>query len=230
MPIAGAPRRTGPFSAGKECADDDPHRRSSRLVGAVSLTVAVAVFVVAAAVMILVEWWMAAEWSNRPPSGAPRIQHGSSGTSELEFDDLLQPYPSYLQTRLDSVDEHAALEQMHDAVDTFLARHPRVPEPVRTHLAIAVAEVGANILEHSGRSGPIHILMTLHLLADQVRIDFTDNGRPGEVDLANAQMPDVLSDRGRGLAIAQAVLRRMYHHADSHGNRWTLLSHRFAYA
>ncbi len=195
-----------------------------------SLTVAVAVCAVATTVLFVVEWWMGAKWSTRPATGAAQIHHGPSGASGTEFDNLLQPYPSHLQTRLDSVDEHIALEQIHDAVDTFLARHPRVPEPVRTHLAIAVAEVGANILEHSGRPGPIDILMTLRLLADQVRIDFTDNGRPGEVNLANVQMPDVLSDRGRGLAIAQAVLRRMYHHADGDGNRWTLLSHRFACA
>lgn len=135
--------------------------------------------------------------------------------------------PTYLNVRLHTADEDDVLGQIYQAVDDFLARHPRVPEPARTHVAIAVAEIGANIIEHAGRGRHIRVQMTLQLFTDEIRVDFTDNGRSGDIDLTAVQMPDPMQDRGRGLAVARSVLRRLYYHADDTGNRWTLISNRF---
>lgn len=192
-----------------------------------TITTVMAVLAVAAVALILGERWMNTE---RSQVGRSAVRYGHCDIADHEFDDL-EPHhrpPTYLNVRLDTGSAHDALDQIYGAVDDFLARHPRVPEPVRTHLAIAVAEVGANIIEHAGRGGRIHVQMTLQLFTDDIRVDFTDNGHPGDIDLAAVQMPDVLADRGRGLAVAQSVLRRLYYHADITGNRWTLISNRFS--
>ena len=96
-------------------------------------------------------------------------------------------------------------------------------------LAIAAGEVGANILEHAGGGRPGRIRMGIALVGDQVRVAFTDDYPPADIDLASVGMPDdVMVERGRGLAMAQAVLDQLAYFRDQLGNHWTLLSQHFA--
>lgn len=98
-------------------------------------------------------------------------------------------------------------------------------------LAIAVAEVVGNIIEHGGaQHRPVRIEMQLTLSdIGQVRICFTDDGDelPAEVDLSAVSMPDPTAENGRGLVLAQAVLEQLSYQRDSAINYWTLLSQRF---
>ena len=102
-----------------------------------------------------------------------------------------------------------------------------MPDDVRIQLAIATGEVGANIIEHTGRGRPLWIRMGLQLLGDQVHGIFTDDGPPVAIDMAAVRMPDAMAERGRGLALARAVLEQLSYHCDDIGNHWTLVSHRF---
>ena len=61
------------------------------------------------------------------------------------------------------------------------------------------------------------------VLADGIRIMFTDDGLPARVDLSHTTMPDEMAERGRGLAIASRVLDELSYRRDSDGNHWTLL-------
>jgi glycosyltransferase involved in cell wall biosynthesis/anti-sigma regulatory factor (Ser/Thr protein kinase) len=107
------------------------------------------------------------------------------------------------------------------------ANHPRVPEATRMEVAIAAAEISSNIVDHAGRGRDVRAVMRLWVLADEVRIEFTDDGAPAEVDLATLRMPDVMAENGRGLAIARASLHELSYHRDELGNHWTLVSRRF---
>jgi serine/threonine-protein kinase RsbW len=93
---------------------------------------------------------------------------------------------------------------------------------VRTPVSVAVAEIGANIIEYSRPGQPVRMQMQLRLLAHEVEIVFTDEGDPAHVDLATVTMPDALAERGRGLAIAKACLDRLTYRRDSTGNHWIL--------
>ena len=113
------------------------------------------------------------------------------------------------------------------ALDALWAMHPRVPDGVRMQMTIATAEVGANIVEHTGRGQPLRIRMDPALVDDQVHIDFTDDGPPVAIDLASVVMPDPMAERGRGLAMAQALLDQLAYRRDESGNHWMLVSKRF---
>ena len=41
-------------------------------------------------------------------------------------------------------------------------------------------------------------------------------------------MPEPMAERGRGLAMALALLDRLAYRSDESGNHWTLISKRFA--
>ena len=98
-----------------------------------------------------------------------------------------------------------------------------VPEMARMYADLAVSEIGANIIEHSGDGTPVRLRMDVEVLTDVVRITFTDDGHPAPVDLTRVAMPDEMSERGRGLAIAYRVLDELSYRRDREGNHWTLV-------
>lgn len=108
--------------------------------------------------------------------------------------------------------------------------HSDVPETTRLEVGIAAAEVGSNIIEHAGRGRDLSVRMEVWVLGDEVRVEFTDDGLPAQIDLdfVSARMPDVMAENGRGLALARASLRELSYRRDTAGNHWTLVSRKFA--
>jgi serine/threonine-protein kinase RsbW len=96
-------------------------------------------------------------------------------------------------------------------------------------MSIATAEIGANIVEHCAVVRPTNLTMDVAMLADRVRVEFVDDGGPVTVplDLQSVQMPDEMAERGRGLALARAVLDELIYHR-TQLNHWTLVSRGFA--
>lgn len=113
------------------------------------------------------------------------------------------------------------------ALQRTWSAHPHVPPTVRMHLAIAAGEIGANIVEHAARLRPVRIWMDVRVLPGQVHVEFTDDGDPVQIDLSTVSMPDDTAERGRGLALAQAVLEQLiYRRAEL--NHWILVSEPFS--
>jgi serine/threonine-protein kinase RsbW len=111
-------------------------------------------------------------------------------------------------------------------LDEALSSHQHVPDTVRMQVSIAAGEIGANIMEHAGRAQPVNIRMEVRVLIDEVWVEFVDNGAPAELDLTAVGMPDDMAERGRGLALAQAVLEKLTYRRNAK-NHWTLVSRRF---
>ncbi|WIB78259.1 ATP-binding protein [Curtobacterium sp. MCPF17_002] len=96
---------------------------------------------------------------------------------------------------------------------------------LRFGLETALAEIAANIVEHTRRTdreAGRGYTVVLDATADELVAVLTDNGRPADVDLRAVTMADVDEESGRGLALAIAALDRLEHrHEDGH-NIWTL--------
>ena len=118
-------------------------------------------------------------------------------------------------------------EDIHLALEEAWLDHDEVPENVRMGLSIAAPEVGNNILEHAGHGRDLRIRMDLRVLEDEVRIEFTDDGLPANVNLAAIRMPEPMAESGRGLALAQAFLSELSYCRDVKGNYWTFVSQFF---
>ena len=120
------------------------------------------------------------------------------------------------------------LGEIDAALQQTWTAHPNVPPTTRMHMGIATAEIGANIVEHAVADRPISLCMDVVVFPDQMRVMFTDDGDPvpTPVDLGAVEMPDEMAERGRGLALAQAVLEDLIYHR-THLNHWTLVSKPF---
>ncbi|MGE0220272.1 ATP-binding protein [Mycolicibacterium sp.] len=128
---------------------------------------------------------------------------------------------------LETITGPDTLEAIQGVLDDVWASR-EVPELVRMHTELAVSEIAANIIEHSGDGQPVRLRMHVEVSADAVAITFTDNGRPAPVDMTQLSMPDDMAERGRGLAIAFRVLDELSYRRDRDGNHWTLIRRRHA--
>lgn len=128
---------------------------------------------------------------------------------------------------LDTVTGSATLDEIGEMLDQLWSQHSHVPSSVRTQVAIAVGEIGANIVEHAAQNRPVRLRMEVLVSPAEVRVAFLDDGPPANVDLAKTAMPDHMAERGRGLALAHAVLDRLFYHRNAF-NHWILVSKQFA--
>ena len=121
------------------------------------------------------------------------------------------------------------VERIHQLLGELLTSHP-VDDMDAMHFELALAENGANIIEHAHKSdgGPVTVRLELEVEPTSIRARFSDDGKQARVDLQSVTLPDELSERGRGLAIALNVLDELsYRRAGGH-NHWTLVRNRTA--
>lgn len=127
---------------------------------------------------------------------------------------------------LETVTGTSTLEEIGRTLDRMWSVHDHVPESVRTQVAIAVGEIGANIIEHAHSLRAVRLCMDVHVMPTEVRIEFLDDGQPCDVDVTAMQMPDEMAERGRGIALAKAVLA-LLEYRRGEVNHWTLVSKPF---
>jgi serine/threonine-protein kinase RsbW len=88
----------------------------------------------------------------------------------------------------------------------------------------AIAEIGANVLTHGRKEGPVDapVEYNLRLEGHLAMATFTDRGPPLHNQLTRA-MPEPTSEAGRGLAIARQVLDELGYERDGEINKWRLV-------
>ena len=128
---------------------------------------------------------------------------------------------------VETVTGPGTLDEIHDALDSVWLAHARVPDEVRMRMAIAAAEIGANIIEHAARGHSIQMRMEARVLPHAVEIIFIDHGPEVHVDLTDLSLPDDMAERSRGLALARSVLGELSYSRLADTNRWTLVSDDF---
>ena len=128
---------------------------------------------------------------------------------------------------LETTTGSATLDEIGTMLEQMWSVHDHVPSHVRTQVAIAVGEIGANIVEHAAQHRPVRLRMEVLVSPEEVRVAFLDDGPPATVDFKKATMPDTMAECGRGLALAHAVLDRLIYHRNLF-NHWILVSKRFA--
>lgn len=128
---------------------------------------------------------------------------------------------------LETIAGPSTLDEIQAILEQAWGFNAHVPSRVRMEVGIAVAEIAANIVEHSARGRPIRIRMELRVEPGDVRVEFTDEGVPAQVDLTSVRLPDDMAERGRGLPLASTALSKLEYRRD-HLNHWTLISKSFA--
>ena len=137
----------------------------------------------------------------------------------------LDPENSGTARSLSLVTGTDTLDRIHAFVDEVLSGDS-IDDLARMQFEIALAEIAANIVEHTARDAPVGLDLDLRLLPDRLEADFRDDGPPVRVDLGAVALPDDLAERGRGLAIALGALDELSYRRRDESNRWLLVRYR----
>lgn len=128
---------------------------------------------------------------------------------------------------LDTTTGAGTLDDVVRVLDEFWSVHAEVPDHARMCMETAAGEIAANIVEHACRGDAVRMRMEIRRRPHEIVIEFTDHGVPAAVDLTAVRPPDAMAERGRGLALAQAMLQELSYRREGGVNRWTLISERF---
>jgi anti-sigma regulatory factor (Ser/Thr protein kinase) len=124
---------------------------------------------------------------------------------------------------LETVAAPEALDEVHILFARLWADVADVSPKDRMAFETAVAEVAANIIEHSARGEPVALRLALRVDPDVVAAELEDGGR-GLDGGAFSTSPD--DERGRGLMLASALTDELSYERDGSLNRWRLRRHR----
>ena len=126
---------------------------------------------------------------------------------------------------LTATSDVGSLDRILDLVAEMTASE-EVDDDARMQFEVAVAEIAANIIEHAGADETVALTVELVLTPDRLEARFTDDGTPAVVDLKAVEMPDVMAERGRGLAIALSALDELEYRRRGLSNVWRLVCYR----
>ena len=114
----------------------------------------------------------------------------------------------------------ASLDAVHERLDALFA-DGEVPDDDRFRFSTAVAEVAANIVEHS-RAGTT-FSVALDLDAERIEATFEDDAEAVDATVLDRPMPDDQAERGRGMAILRGAVHEVRYERVGERNRWTLV-------
>ncbi len=115
----------------------------------------------------------------------------------------------------------AGLSRVHEALSRFWPRlMPQPTEEWKLLFELAVAEIAANIIEHSR---PEVMGLRLTLTMGRVSAEFTDRGRLCVSRALPALPVDDEAERGRGLALARTAVDELHYERTGSLNCWRLV-------
>jgi serine/threonine-protein kinase RsbW len=119
------------------------------------------------------------------------------------------------------------VERVHQLLSELLTAAP-VDDMDAMQFELALAEIAANIIEHATKAdgGQVSLRVEVEVRPDSIYANLSDDGEQARVDLKSVELPDELSERGRGLAIALTVLDELSYRRAGNRNQWTLVRRR----
>lgn len=122
--------------------------------------------------------------------------------------------------RLRAPADARVLDLVHDLLARFWTDHAGMPLGHRARFDTAVAEIAANVVEHTRAVAAL--TLEIRGLPDRVEAALEDDGEPVVVDLDDVRMPPAGHERGRGLALARAAVDDVRYERRGDANHWYL--------
>jgi serine/threonine-protein kinase RsbW len=128
-----------------------------------------------------------------------------------------------LEMSIEGQADSAGLESIHAVLEQFWSTGPNVEEAWRMMFETALAEIAANMVEHSSVEGRITSLrLRLRAFSDRVEARLQDDGPPVDTQV-DRQLPDEHATRGRGLAIVRSMVDEFSYSREEEMNGWQIV-------
>ncbi len=128
--------------------------------------------------------------------------------------------PGYV---LDGLAVPASIDELHSLLARAGAENPDVSAADLMMFETAVIEIAANVVEHGRPSGEVSYCFRLHVLDDRLEACLSDSGEEPCDMPVTAELPHEMSERGRGLALAEAALDQLVYQRCEDRNVWRMV-------
>ncbi|MCS5733830.1 ATP-binding protein [Herbiconiux daphne] len=114
------------------------------------------------------------------------------------------------------------VDAVHEFLETVWAQNPGVSEFERMAFETALIELASNVIQHA--AGVTGVTCVLSVTADENGLAATlaDTADEGGIVLLDREMPDELSESGRGIALIQALVDELNYERVDERNVWTI--------
>lgn len=114
------------------------------------------------------------------------------------------------------------LADLHDLLARVAEDHPGVSATDLMLFETAVIEIANNVVEHGRPEGRVHWSFRMEVHPDRIQARLTDDGQAFGGVPDGREMPDELSEAGRGLALAIAALDHLEYERRDAANHWNM--------
>ena len=116
---------------------------------------------------------------------------------------------------------------VHALLEAVWADAPEIPMMERFKFETALLELASNVVRHADGGSGLWCTLEIDTDSESIRATVLDDGEPSEDHvLVRRDMPDALSESGRGIAMIQALVDNLAYTREGMTNRWHI-SRRF---
>jgi serine/threonine-protein kinase RsbW len=124
---------------------------------------------------------------------------------------------------LDGLAVPDSLDLLHDLLEQVGVEHPELAASDVMLFEAAVIEVAGNVVEHGKPPGEVRWQFRLAVRPDRLEGTLSDSGEEYPGGAWGTDMPDLMDEDGRGLALATAVLESLVYQRSGEVNEWTMV-------
>jgi serine/threonine-protein kinase RsbW len=115
------------------------------------------------------------------------------------------------------------VELVHDLLNSVWSDSSNIGIADRFSFETALVELAANIIRHADIGIGISYSITVQIFDDRLEATVTDNGEHTSVEHTETDMPDDLSESGRGIPLINALVDHFSFDRDGDFNRWQII-------
>jgi serine/threonine-protein kinase RsbW len=115
------------------------------------------------------------------------------------------------------------VDAVHDMLQDAWSALPRLSDDDRMRFELALIELASNVIRHANDGEGVSCTLRIENLGDRIAATLVDSGKDGNVCISMTDMPDDLSEGGRGIPLIRALVDELEYGHDGGLNRWYIM-------
>jgi serine/threonine-protein kinase RsbW len=114
------------------------------------------------------------------------------------------------------------VDTVHELLALVWDGSPTISAGDRMRFETALIELASNVMRHADAGQGVSCTLTVDVTADGIEARLRDNGRPGDIELTQIEMPDEDAESGRGLALIHSLVDEVEYRRAADENHWRI--------